>query len=539
MGKKVENYLFKGLLALFLVSFVFLFDSFDSKAAGTGYVSVNSAAIAGGNVVVTVSASDIPDSDDGIYYLYAEKTYQDSPSGAPVATAPIGAGATFSFPLGYGTAQCHLYEKFQVAVIHGGAVVPVCAGKYISNPEALAGVHLAKKNTGKKGLILDGAKIGNGNTEVLSLGVQQAAYNINLEDVIGGNRAVPFNYNGKTYFYDSVYLSQYDHCVRTTTSQGISLTMVLLNPYVRGEEYMISPYSRNGLGRSNYYMMNTSEDAGLEALEAVVAFLANRYNGRNGVGQIDNWVVGNEVNARDIWNYTRNLDIATYARLYADSLRVCYTAIRSQNSNATVCLSLDNEWNTVAGGANYTARATLEYVNAYILTNGNFDWAMAIHPYNCPMTWTSFWTPKSAQTASLVQHSIDTPYLTMENIEQLTDYMCLSYMRNTKGQVRDILLTEVGYSSTQGEEAQAAAMVYAYYRTMTNQYLDMIIFNRQTDFPLEVKSGLSVGLTHQNGAPKMAYEFFANMNGAQAGNYKNYAAAYAGIADWNGAMHAR
>lgn len=533
------KYFFRAILTFSLVTFVFLFNSVDSNAAGTGYVSISSATISGGNVVVTASAADLPDSDDGLYYLYAEKTYQDTPSGAAVATAPVGAGATFVFPLGYGTAQCHLYEKFQVAVIQGGAVVPLCAARYISNPEALAGVHLAKKNTGKKGLILDGAKIGNGNTEVLSLGVQQAAYNINLEDVIGGNKAIAYNYNGKTYFFDSAYLSQYDHCVKTTTSQGMSLTMVLLNPYAKGEEYMISPYSRNGLGRSNYYMMNTSEDSGLEALEAVVAFLANRYNGKNGVGQVDNWVIGNEVNARDIWNYTRNMDIATYARLYADSLRVCFMAIRSQNSNATVCLSLDNEWNTVAGGANYTARSTLEYVNAYIITNGNFDWALAIHPYNYPMNWTSFWTPKSVQTASMVVHSIDTPFLTMENIEQLTDYMCLSYMRNTKGQVRDILLTEVGYSSTQGEEAQAAAIVYAYYRTMTNQYLDMIVFNRQTDFPLEVKSGLSVGLTHQNGVPKKAFEFYANMNGAQAANYKNYAAAYAGITDWNSAMHAR
>ena len=316
--------------------------------------------------------------------------------------------------------------------------------------------------------------------------------------------------------------------------------MVLLNPYSKGEEYMISPYARKGISKSHpYYMMNTSEDNGLEALEAVVAFLANRYNGKNGVGQVDNWVIGNEINARDAWNYTQNMDIATYARLYADSLRVCFMAIRSQNANATVALSLDNEWMTIAGGANYTGRATLEYVNAYIITQGNFDWALAYHPYNWPMTWTSFWTPKSPQTAAMVQHTIDTPVITMENIEQLTDYMGLSYMRNTKGQVRDILLTEIGYSSTQGEDAQAAAMVYAYNRTITNQYLDMIIFNRQTDFPLEVKNGLSVGLTNANGTPKKAFTVYQCMNGADAATYKNCAAAYAGIADWNAAMNPR
>ncbi len=539
MTRKITKNIFTLMMGALLAAFILILSPVEARAAGTGYVAITSAMISGGNVVVTATASDIPDSDNGLYYLYAEKTYQDMPSGEPVASAPIGASATFSFPLGYGTASCHLYEKFQVAVLQGGKPVPVCAGRYVSNPEVLATVAAPKINTGKKGLILDGAKIGNGNTEVLTLGVQQGAYNINLEDVIGGNKSVVFNYNGKTYYYDSAYLSQYDHCVKTTTSQGIGLTMVLLNPYAKGEDYMISPYSRKGIGRSNYYMMNTSEDRGLEELEAVVAFLANRYNGKNGLGQVDNWVIGNEVNARDVWNYTQNMDIATYARLYGDSLRVCYTAIRSQNANATVCLSLDNEWNSIAGGANYTARTTLEYVNAYLVSQGNFDWALAFHPYNYPMTWTSFWTPKSEQAAAMVQHTIESPYITMENIEQLTDYMCASFMRNTKGQVRDILLTEVGYSSTQGEDAQAAAIVYAYNRTMTNQYLDMIIFNRQTDFPLEVKSGLSVGLTSQNGTPKKAFTVFQCMNGAEAANYKNWAAGYAGIADWNAAMNAR
>ena len=184
------------------------------------------------------------------------------------------------------------------------AFVPVTGAKYITNPEALATSSPARKNNGKKGLILDGAKIGNGNTESVTLGVQQGAYNINLEDVIGGNSQVVYEYNGKTYHFDSSYLSQYDHCVRTSTSQGMGMTMVLLNPYARGEEFMISPYARGGLGRCNYYMMNTSEDAGLEYLEAVVSFLAWRYNGQNGFGQVDNWVIGNEVNAKNVWNYT-------------------------------------------------------------------------------------------------------------------------------------------------------------------------------------------------------------------------------------------
>ncbi len=539
MKKKIFSALSIAILSTVVVLSVFSMISLRTEAAGTGAVSIGSATISGQNVVVTVSASELPASDDGIFYLFTEKVYQTAPAGTPAASHPMGSTVTFSIPLGSKTTSCHLYDKFQIAVLQGGAYVPVSGAKYITNPEVLATDSPARKNNGQKGLILDGAKIGNGNTEAVQLGVQQGAYNINLEDVIGGNGQVIYDYNGKTYHFDSSFLSQYDHCIRTSTSQGIGMTIVLLNPYSAGEEFMISPYSRGVIGKSHYYMMNTSEDSGLENLEAVVSYLAYRYNGKNGFGQVDNWVIGNEVNAKAVWNNTNVSDLMTYAQLYADELRVCYNAIKSRNANAYVCVSLDQNWTHTHDSSYYSARATLEAINACITAQGNIDWALAEHPYNYPMQWTSFWTPKDTTAADMIQHTIDTPYLSMENIEQLSDYMCQPAMRNTKGAVRPILLTEVGYSSTQGQEAQAAAMVYAYQRTVTNQYIKMIIFNRQTDYPVEVAQGLAVGLTAQDGTPKLAYEFFQQMNGTNASAYIQRSAAYMGIADWNAAMNAR
>ena len=520
-------------LAAALLS-VFYFAPVKAYAAGLGAVGINSVSIAGENVVVNVSASDLPDSDDGTFYLFAEKPYQGAPSGSPVAQAPISAGLSFTVPLGYQTANCHLYDKFQVAVKQGGNFVAVAGAKYITNPEALAAGSPARKNNGKKGLILDGAKIGNGNTEAVQLGVKQGAYNINLTDIIGGNGAVQFGYNGKNYAFDSVKLSQYDHCVKTSTSQGMGMTMVLLNPRASGKEFMISPTARGG--RSNYYLMNTSEDKGLEYLEAVVSFLANRYNGKNGYGQVDNWVIANEVNAKSVWNYSNVADEMAYAQLYSDSFRVCYNAIKSRNANAYVCISLDQNWTHIHNSSYYSARSMLEAINVCISAQGNIDWAVAEHPYNYPMTWTSFWNPKNPE---MVTHDANTPYLTMENVEVLTDFLSQPAFRNPKGGVRAVLLTEVGYTSTQGEEAQAAAIVYAYQRCVTNQHIKLIAFNRQTDFPLEVKQGLSVGLTNQSGGRKLAFEFFQQMDGPNAANYIGRAAAYMGITDWNATMRAR
>ena len=74
---------------------------------------------------------------------------------------------------------------------------------------------------------------------------------------------------------------------------------------------------------------------------------------------------------------------------------------------------------------------------------------------------------------------------------------------------------------------------------MTNQYIKLITFNRQTDYPAEMSQGLDVGLSRQDGSHKLSWEFFQQMNGANAGAYINRAASYMGIADWNAAMHAR
>ncbi|MBQ6416263.1 MAG: hypothetical protein IJJ65_08450 [Butyrivibrio sp.] len=538
MAKKFLSSFLQTLFGAVIALGVFSFTGFPVNAQGVGAVSIGSATINGGNVNISVSASDLPDSDDGKFYLFSEKPYQATVAGAPIASAAMGGSVSFQVPLNNKTADCRLYDKFQVAVLQGGQYVAVAGAKYITNPEALASASPARKNNGKKGLILDGAKIGNGNTENSQLGVQQAAYNINLEDVIGGNGQVVYEYNGKTYNFDSAYLSQYDHCVRTCTQQGMGVTIVLLNPRAAGEEFMISPSSRGG--KALYYMMNTSEDKGLEYLEAVVSYLAYRYNGQNGFGQVDNWVIGNEVNAKNVWNYSSVNDLMSYAQLYADELRVCYNAIKSRNANAYVCISLDQNWTQIHNtGSYYSARATLEAINACITAQGNIDWGLAEHPYNYPMTWTTFWSPKNETAQAMIRHDINTPYLSMENIEQLTDYMCQPAMRNTKGAVRPILLTEVGYSSTQGEEAQAAAIVYAYQRVATNQYIKLIAFNRQTDYPLEVSQGLSVGLSKQDGTRKLAFEFYQQMNGPNAGTYIQRAAQIMGIADWNAAMNAR
>ena len=108
MNKKIFSNLVLSVVSFFVVPFVFLFFSPISKAAGTGAVAISSATIHGGSVNIVVSASDLPDSDDGVYYLYAEKVYQNGPAGAALAALPIGASVTFQVPLNANTVDSRL-----------------------------------------------------------------------------------------------------------------------------------------------------------------------------------------------------------------------------------------------------------------------------------------------------------------------------------------------------------------------------------------------------------------------------------------------
>ena len=123
-----------------------------SEAAGRP-VAINSCTIQGGDIVVNVSASSVPGSDDGKYYLYSDEVYQDGPIGKVVATADIGASATLVCPLNFYQQDSNLSKKFLVAVKRGGSMEQVSDEHYITNPEAIATKTVARNDHGMKGIL--------------------------------------------------------------------------------------------------------------------------------------------------------------------------------------------------------------------------------------------------------------------------------------------------------------------------------------------------------------------------------------------------
>ncbi len=406
--------------------------SVDSFAAGAP-MNVTSALIKGGNVVVQAAGSAAPVSDDGLLHLFAQEVYHVGAQGTEVAQAPAAANATFSFALNKNSAGSNLRKKFTVMVKQGGVLVPAGTSRYITNPEACAGHTVGRSDGGKKGILPAAALIGKDNG-LRDLGIKQCTYNVLLGSLCSGG-GVPYQYNGKTYQFNAGIVGQFDYLVPVLNSQGIQLTFILLNNRV-GDQTLIHPSARGG--RSNYYAYNVADAAGVERLEAAASFLAQRYS-NTGHGKVDNWVIGNEVNARGMWHYMNTGDINVFTSEYSKAFRIFYNAIKAENGNARVYTCVDQQWARASSGTYFSGQAFLTTFNAQMVSEGNIDWHVAAHPYNVPLT-----SPLAWGNNKYITHDQASPYITMQNIEVLTDFMCQPAFKAPNGQVRSIILSEVG-----------------------------------------------------------------------------------------------
>ena len=163
---------------------------------------------------------------------------------------------------------------------------------------------------------------------------------------------------------------------------------------------------------------------------------------------------------------------------------------------------------------------------------GNIDWGLAHHPYSVPMTWPKFWD-LSGEAGELVLETEDTSMVTIYNIDVITSYLQKQEFLMPDGEVRPVLLSEMGFTSTYGEDVQAAAFAYAYYIAENNQYIDAMILSRETDAAEEVAQGLALGLSYQNGRRKYIYDTFKYIDTGEADVYTEFARNYLGIQSWD------
>ena len=507
--------------------------SVDEYGAGD-FAKVEGVRISGDLVQVTATAPGLPMSDDKYYYLFSHEIYEDSlPENAePLDKCYKDSEVTMTADLRRGTPETRLFSGFCLAVKQNGLYRVVSKSSYVENPEALASYSYSGiRHSSKKGLLIDPLKTATNEWD--DLGVDYATYNFPLAHILGAtsNGAYPtisYTYHGKTWYFNGAHIHEYDYLFSTMTRKGIDITGIILNNAPTGAyPELTHPQARSG-STAPYYMFNGSDKAGVEAIGAVATFLAGRYSGGQH-GLVHNWIIGNEVNARKEWNYMNSsTSLSDYSKAYAQAYRVFYNAIKSVNAGAGVYICLDQQWDrNRKNNPDYDARDLLDTFAGQIRAGGDIDWGLAYHPYSQPLTKTAFWQPNK-----LVTNSADTSYITMKNLSVLTSYMHRPELLDKDGSVRSIILSEQGYSSSQGQELQAAAFAYAYKIAAANPDIDYFIYARETDHASEIAEGLALGINAPGGGHKMIYNVYKHIDKEDSAKYTDFALGIIGIGAW-------
>ena len=490
-------------------------------------------------VRVSGTMDGIPKSDDRRLYLFNIPMYETSlrQGQEPIASVKKKDDRfTFQVDLNYKQSNNRLNDKFAIGIKQGNEYVLLSEGKYITNPEQRATYTYSYPKTSTiKGILIDPIKMKG--SELTDLGIKQGAYNILVGRLIGPTSSphyptINYTYNGKNYQFNGQIVAEYDIVFTRLTQLGIQTTGIILNDWDSSYLGLVHPKAR-AAGRCHYYMFNASDKEGVDYLGAVATFLAERYSGTKH-GQIVNWVIANEINARADWNYYPAVGVEEYTKVYADGFRVFYNAIKSVNACAKIYMPLDQTWNRNLGSGAYDARDVLDSFNAYIKEEGNIDWDLSYHPYPVPLTHAAFWNmPSNYKRMNLISNSADSKMVTIQNIHVVTEYLQREQFLNPMGESRSVILSEQGFTSTSGQAVQAAALAYGYKIAEANSHIDGFLLNRHVDAAAELAQGLALGICDEAGNHKQAYQVYKHIDGPKAEEVSAFAKGIIGISSWS------
>ena len=475
----------------------------SAKAASLDYVKGTKA----NTITVSATVSNYVKSSDGYYYL----VYVDSNSGKVKKTVgkvkkPEKAKGKITFKLNISGHPEYAQGKFAIGIKKSKSAYSVISPKsYVSNPEKLS--------TNTAAYFVPGTKKGIQATDINELTDTKSKtvfFNLYISDLMRKDSGVEtYKYNGKTYHFNGLY--GYVYLVQQCNAKGIQVTaQISIDRNASTQNFITgnSPYAETA-----YYGWNTDNSTTRQTMEAMFAYLGEKF-GKNNC-YISNWILGNEVNSASGYYYVGNVSFSKFISMYSEAFRCLYNAVKSSRGSSKVFICLDNCWNQKnAFTICYSARSTLESFAAKISDmQKDVNWNLAYHAYNQPLSDSQFWS--GANASMFTSDANTTTFITMRNIQTLTDYVKNRFGSNTR-----IILSEQGFSSTYGGQAnQAAAIALAYYKAACNPMIDAFIIRSYKDEAHEVAQGLAMGLKDANGKKKTAYNVFKNMDSSNSLKY--------------------
>ena len=403
----------------------------------------------------------------------------------------------------------------------------------------------AQKPSGRKGLGGFAASRGF-QTDLDDLNISSATVNIAFTEFMylqPRSNAIAHTYGDKTYYFDQAKVGALDKTLQTTQSKNIVVAAIVLvqkasqcaDPEI-GKLLQHPNYTSDGI----YTMPNMTTAESLNCYAAALDFLASRYcRSDNAYGRIHHWIMHNEVDAGLSWTNMGDKPMVVYTDTYIKSMRLCYNIARKYDAGSEVFGSFTHSWTQAVGSKYYATKDMLKTIQDYCNAEGDFQWAVAYHPYP-----ENLFEPKTWNDANAI-FSMSSALVTFKNLEVL-DAWIKKPENKYKGNIkRTLWLSENGTNSkTYGDQdmkEQAAGFAYTWKKMKNLDGIDAFQWHNWIDNRLE--DGLRIGLrrfpddtTDPGGKKPVWYVYQAADTNQESSVFDPYMSII-GISNWSEVVH--
>ena len=414
-------------------------------------------------------------------------------------------------------------------------------------PDVIHSKYNYSKEIAKSRKGLGGFSTSRGHVEDLDeLDITSATVNIGFSRFMFSEPApgrIEHVYNGKIYYFGEKDVDELDKTFRTTAEKGIVTAAILL---VDKAENCPDPVIGKLLQHPDmdpagiYAMPNMTNPESVDCYAAALDFLASRYSRSDKkYGRINHWIMHNEVDAGWVWTNMGEKTALIFMDTYIKSMRMCYAIARKYNPHSEVFITLTHYWAWTSSPKFYPSKDLMEILLQYTRAEGDFQWAMAQHPYpqslREPKTWLD----------GQVDFTFETPLITFANLEVLSAWIKLPEVLY-KGKIkRTLWLSENGTNSPtyseQDLKEQAAGFAFTWKKLEVLDGIDG--FQWHNWFDGRGEGGLRIGLRRfpddetNPGGTKPVWDVY------KAADTKNENAVFdqykeiIGITDWKEVQH--
>ena len=394
-----------------------------------------------------------------------------------------------------GFMEDRLLSKWALVRKNSGSASVVSHARYADSIVSKYTYPFVKPST-KKGLGGYSAGREAPSSDLEDLGITSATVNIWINGIFRSKASeenMPFEYMGKTYYANKKEVEKYDKTFLSTAEKDIEVSAILLVAKA-------SSSTDKEIGRilqhpdtdpaGIYAMPNVTSPEGVQYYAAILDFLAERYSRPDKkYGRIHHYIIHNEVDAGWVWTNAGDKEALVFMDLYHKSMRMSYNIARKYNPNSKVFISLTHYWNWTSNPHFYHSKELLEQLLDYSKAEGDFEWAIAQHPYPEDLREPKTWLDEK------VSFDFDTKLITFKNTEVLNAWVKQPEVLY-KGKKRTVYLSENGTNSPtyseQDLKEQAAGMAYALKKIKYLDGIDGFQYHNWQDNRKE--GGLRIGL---------------------------------------------